>query len=76
MDLEKIVRDRKQEAHRMRRVLAEWISEGVPRRQMLREWERLRRFEAATERMECLLTPDDRPLGMFQIGFVREGESH
>ena len=75
-ELREQIRERKREARDMRRTLAEWVSEGVPSRQMRREWERLHRFEAATERMERLLTPDDRPSGMLQIGFVREGESH
>ena len=74
-ELREEIRERKREARDMRRTLAAWVCEGVPQRQMRREWARLHSFEAATKRLERLLTPDDRPSGMLQIGFVREGES-
>lgn len=73
-ELRESIRERKQEARRMRRTLAEWIAEGCPARKLNREYDRLRAFEKDTEAMEDMLTDESRPAGMLQIGFVREEE--
>ena len=74
-DLREEIRRRREEARSMRRSLAAWVIEGVPPRQMDREWRKLQTFERDTDFMEDMLTDESRPAGMLQIGFVREEET-
>lgn len=69
MDLEKIIRERKQEARRMRRTVAEWEIKGMLARQVRREYKRIREFEDKTGALEELLAEDVGRI-VNKIGFV------
>ena len=58
MDIEKIIRERKQEARRMRRTVAEWVIDGISDRQARREYERISEYEEKTKLLEELMTEE------------------
>lgn len=69
MDIEKIIRERKQEARRMRRTVAEWVINGISDRQARREYERISEYEEKTELLEELVTEEVGRV-VNKIGFV------
>ena len=69
MDIEKTIRERKEEARRMRRMVAEWVIDGISDRQARREYERISRYEEKTELLEELMTEEVGRV-VNKIGFV------
>ena len=58
MDIEKIIRERKEQARRMRRTVAEWVVNGISDRQARREYERISEYEEKTKLLEELMTEE------------------
>ena len=69
MDVEKIIRERKEEARRMRRTVAEWVIGGMTKRQAEREYRKIRDFEEITEALQELVT-EEVGYVVNKIGFV------
>lgn len=69
MDLEKIIRERKKQARRMRRMVAEWVLEGMSKREAQREYDRIAEYEHRTEAAEELLM-EEKGFIVNKIGFV------
>ena len=55
MDIEKIIRERKEQARRMRRTVAVWVINGISDRQARREYERISEYEEKTKLLEELM---------------------
>lgn len=49
MDVEKTIRERKEQARRMRRTVAEWMVTGMSKREAQREYNKIREYEEVTE---------------------------
>ena len=69
MDVEKIIRERKEEARRMRRTVAEWVINGISDRQARREYERISEYEEKTVFLEDLMAEEVGRV-VNKIGFV------
>lgn len=69
MDVEKTIRERKEQARRMRRQVAEWVLEGMSKREARREYDRIAEYEHRTEAAEELLA-EEKSFIVNKIGFV------
>jgi hypothetical protein len=69
MDVDKIIRERKEQARRMRRQVAEWVLEGMSKREAQREYDRIAKYEYRTEAAEELLV-EEKGFIVNKIGFV------
>lgn len=69
MDIEKIIRERKEQARRMRRTVAEWVINGISDRQARREYERISEYEEKTKLLEDLMAEEVGRV-VNKIGFV------
>ena len=58
MDIEKIIRERKEQASRMRRTVAEWMVTGMSKREAQREYNKIREYEEVTEALEELIAEE------------------
>ncbi len=69
MDIEKTIRERKEQARRMRRTVAEWVINGISDRQARREYERISEYEEKTKLLEDLMAEEVGRV-VNKIGFV------
>ena len=63
------IRERKQEARRMHRTVAEWVINGISDRQARREYERISEYEDKTKFLEDLMAEEVGRV-VNKIGFV------
>lgn len=69
MDVEKTIRERKEQARRMRRMVAEWMVGGMSKREAQREYNKIREYEVVTEALEELVAEEVGCI-VNKIGFV------
>ena len=69
MDVEKMIRERKEQARRMRRTVAEWMLGGMSKREVQREYNKIREYEEVTEALEELVA-DEVGYIVNKIGFL------